>query len=80
MSAFETREGSFLACGRRTARNDGLTLLAVQWRDPRGRPQSEALREADAAAAAEFRRLVEACGNEWPPPWVKGEGFPEDPS
>ena len=63
---------------RRRARKDGLVSVAVQWRDPRGRLQSETFREADTAAAEEFRRLVEACGNEWPPRWVKGEGFPLD--
>ena len=47
---------------RRRARKDGLVSVAVQWRDPRGRLQSETFREADAAAAEEFRRLVEACG------------------
>ena len=65
---------------RRRARKDGLVSVAVQWRDPRGRLQSETFREADTAAAEEFGRLVEACGNEWPPRWVKGEGFPLDVS
>ena len=61
---------------RRRTRSDGLVSLAVQWRDVRGKLQSETFREADAAAANEFLRLVEGSGGDWPPRWIKGEGFP----
>ena len=61
---------------RRRARKDGLVSVAVQWRDPRGRLQSETFREADMAAAEEFRRLVEACGNEWPPGGSRARASP----
>ena len=65
---------------RRRTRSDGLVSLAVQWRDPRGKLQSETFREADAAAANEFLRLVEGSGGDWPPRWIKGEGFPANVS
>ena len=61
---------------RRRTRSDGLVSVAVQWRDARGKLQSETFREADKAAAVEFLRLVEGCGGDWPPLWIKGQGFP----
>ncbi|MDO8732145.1 MAG: site-specific integrase [Actinomycetota bacterium] len=61
---------------RRRTRSDGLVSIAVQWRDIRGKLQSETFRETDEAAANEFLRLVEGSGGDWPPRWVKGEGFP----
>ena len=65
---------------RRRTRSDGLVSLAVRWRDPRGKLQSETFREADAAAANEFLRLVEGSGGDWPPRWIKGEGLPANVS
>lgn len=61
---------------RRRTRSDGLVSVAVQWRDARGKLQSETFREADKAAAVDFLRLVEGCGGDWPPLWIKGQGFP----
>ena len=61
---------------RRRTRTDGRVSVAVQWRDARGKLQSETFREDDAAAAVDFLRLVEGCGGDWPPRWVKGQGFP----
>lgn len=48
-----------MAWVRRRTRRDGLVSIAVQWRDVRGKLQSETFR--DAAAAGDFLRLVRAA-------------------
>jgi hypothetical protein len=50
---------------RRRTRSDGRVSVAVQWRDARGRLQSET-----------FREEVDGRGGDWPSRWVKGQGFP----
>jgi integrase len=49
----------------------------VLWRE-NGQRQYELF--TDEHNATQFRRLVEAGGNQWPYGWVKGEGFPGDGS
>lgn len=61
--------------------SDGSTSHTVQWRDARGRKPSETFALAPDASndpadeARRFKLLVEAHGNDWPPGWVKGQGF-----
>ncbi len=61
--------------------SDGSTSYTVQWRDARGRKPSETFALAPdgsndpAEEARRFKLLVEAHRNEWPPGWVKGQGF-----
>lgn len=61
--------------------SDGSTSHTVQWRDARGRKPSETFALAPdgsnepADEARRFKLLVEAHGNDWPPGWVKGQGF-----
>jgi integrase len=63
------------------ALSDGSTSFTVQWRDARGRKPSETFALAPdgsndpADEARRFKLLVEAHGNDWPPGWVKGQGF-----
>lgn len=61
--------------------SDGSTSYTVQWRDLRGRKPSETFALArdgsndPADEARRFKLLVEAHGNDWPPGWVRGQGF-----
>ncbi|WP_181789922.1 tyrosine-type recombinase/integrase [Streptomyces phytophilus] len=55
----------------------GEITYQVKWRQD-GAWQSENF--ADENQAAEFKRIVDAHGNKWPPGWVRGRGFVEDPA
>jgi integrase len=65
-----------MASIRRRVRKDGTTAHQVRWleggaRD--GAPQSEVF--DSEPEAIQFKALVDAHGQHWPPGWVKGEGF-----
>ena len=54
----------------------GGASIQVKWRDRSlGRWQSETFDGFDAAAAAEFRAAVTACGDRWPAGWNRGQGW-----
>lgn len=55
----------------------GKTTYQVKWRQD-GDWQTE--RFADDDSAKQFRKLVEAHDNKWPPGWVRGQGFVEEPT
>lgn len=57
-------------------KKDGTTYQ-IKWRQD-GTWQTENF--ADEDSAKEFRRIVEAHGNRWPPGWVRGKGFVQEPS
>lgn len=52
----------------------GEITYQVKWRQDGW--QSENF--PDEAQAAEFKRIVEAHGNRWPPGWVRGRGFVDE--
>ncbi|MFI7315205.1 tyrosine-type recombinase/integrase [Streptomyces hygroscopicus] len=59
---------------------DGTITYQVKWREGGGRTdpgQSEKF--GDPGSAEQFKKLVDAHGQHWPPGWVRGEGFVEQP-
>ncbi|MGW2932926.1 tyrosine-type recombinase/integrase [Streptomyces sp. NPDC001156] len=65
-----------MASIRKRVRKDGSTAHQVRWREGgsrEGAPQSEVF--DSEPEAIQFKALVDAHGQQWPPGWVKGEGF-----
>jgi integrase len=65
-----------MASIRQRVRRDGSTAHQVRWREGGARdgaPQSEVF--DSEPEAKQFQSLVDAHGQQWPPGWVKGEGF-----
>lgn len=65
-----------MASIRRRVRKDGSTAHQVRWLEGGARdgdPQSEVF--DSEPEAIQFKALVDAHGQHWPPGWVKGEGF-----
>jgi hypothetical protein len=62
----------------RPKKTGGITYQ-VKWRLG-GHPPVQTENFADPAAAETFRQLVELHKGQWPPGWVKGQGFVEEPS
>ncbi|MER5882665.1 site-specific integrase [Streptomyces sp. NPDC001941] len=58
-------------------KKSGDVTYQVKWRQD-GEWQTENFGDPDAAD--QFRRLVEAHGNQWPHGWVRGQGFVEEPA
>lgn len=62
-------------------KKDGTTTYQVKWREGGERTapvQTEKF--GDRPSAEQFKRLVDAHGQHWPPGWVRGEGFVEQPT
>jgi site-specific recombinase XerC len=62
----------------RPKKTGGITYQ-VKWRLG-GHPPVQTENFADPAAAETFRQLVELHKGQWPPGWVKGQGFVEEPA
>jgi integrase len=56
-------------------KKDGEITYQVKWRQDGWQTENF----ADEDSATEFKRIVDAHGNKWPPGWVRGRGFVEDP-
>jgi integrase len=65
-----------MASIRRRVRKDGTTAHQVRWLEGGlrgGIPESEVF--DSEPEAIQFKLLVDAHGQHWPPGWIKGEGF-----
>lgn len=60
----------------RRPKKDGITYQ-IKWREA-GDWQTENF--GDEGLALQFKGIVEAHGNRWPPGWVRGQGFVEEPA
>jgi integrase len=59
-------------------KSDGTTTFQVKWRDGGGRTDpTQTEKFGDRQSAEQFKRLVDAHGQHWPPGWVRGAGFVE---
>lgn len=69
-----------MASIRQRERKDGTHIHQVRWlQGGRGGSwQTETF--GDHAGAAQFKALVDIHGQQWPPGWVKGKGFVEEPA
>ncbi|MFE7430287.1 hypothetical protein [Streptomyces sp. NPDC057545] len=67
-----------MASIRKRERKDGSTIYQVRWLQGSrgGRWETESF--ADEDSAAQFKKLVDAHGQQWPHGWVKGQGFVEE--
>jgi integrase len=62
-------------------RKNGPTAYQVRWRDGGGREgEDQSEKFYDLAKAEQFKTLVDTHGQHWPPGWVRGEGFIEQPA
>ncbi|MEU6342146.1 site-specific integrase [Streptomyces sp. NPDC046977] len=60
---------------------DGTITFQVKWREGGGRTDpGQTERFGDRPSAEQFKKLVDAHGQHWPPGWVRGEGFVEQPA
>lgn len=61
-------------------KSDGTITYQVKWREGGGRTDpGQTERFGDRPSAETFKKLVDAHGQHWPPGWVRGEGFVEQP-
>ncbi|SEC01735.1 Site-specific recombinase XerD [Streptomyces misionensis] len=69
-----------MATIKRRDNADGTTTYRVRWQQGgrTGGWQSEKF--GDETSAEEFKQLVDAHGQQWPPGWVKGKGFVQEPA
>lgn len=67
-----------MASIRKRERKDGSAIYQVRWLQGGRGGDWETEKFGDAAAAEEFKKLVDAHGQQWPPGWVKGKGFVEE--
>jgi len=69
-----------MASIRQRERKDGTQIHQVRWlQGGRGGSwQTETFGDHDSAA--QFKALVDVHGQQWPPGWVKGKGFVEEPA
>lgn len=59
-------------------KTDGSVTYQVKWREGGGRTGAgQTERFADRPSAEQFKRLVDAHDQHWPPGWVRGKGFVE---
>lgn len=64
-----------MATIRRRDRKDGSSIFQVRWLQGGRGGSWETEKFADPDQADQFRKLVDAHGQQWPPGWVKGKGF-----
>src|SRR2546426_222355 len=69
-----------MATYRKRVRKDGSAWFQVRWLQGGRGGSWESERFEDEASAERFKRLVDAHGQQWPPGWVRGEGFVEKPA
>lgn len=62
-------------------KKDGSITYQVKWREGGGRTDpGQTEKFGDPASAEQFKALVDAHGQHWPPGWVRGAGFVEPDS
>ncbi|MEV5140308.1 tyrosine-type recombinase/integrase [Streptomyces syringium] len=63
-------------------KSDGSVTYQVRWREGGGRvgQGGETENFSDRNSAEQFKLLVNAHGQHWPPGWVRGQGFVEEPA
>ncbi|MEU3825147.1 hypothetical protein AB0F36_07455 [Streptomyces sp. NPDC029080] len=67
-----------MASIRKRERKDGTAIHQVHWVQGRRGGTWEMEEFGDETAAEEFKKLVDAHGQQWPAGWVKGKGFVEE--
>ncbi|WP_435279266.1 tyrosine-type recombinase/integrase [Streptomyces sp. 1222.5] len=67
-----------MASIRKRERKDGSAIYQVRWLQGGRGGDWETEKFGDETAADEFKNLVDAHGQHWPPGWVKGKGFVEE--
>ncbi|MGW2937927.1 tyrosine-type recombinase/integrase [Streptomyces sp. NPDC001156] len=68
-----------MASIRPRKRKDGTAIYQVRWLQGGRGGDWEGEKFGDEGSAEQFKRLVDAHGQQWPPGWVKGKGFVEEP-
>lgn len=66
-----------MATIRERPRKDGSVLYQVRWVQGGRGGSEETERFGEPDQAEQFKKLVDAHGQQWPPGWVKGRGFVE---
>ncbi|PJN38953.1 site-specific integrase [Streptomyces sp. CB02959] len=66
-----------MATIRERTRKDGSSIFQVRWVQGGRGGTNETESFAEPEQADQFRKLVDAHGQEWPPGWIKGRGFVE---
>lgn len=66
-----------MATIRKRERKDGTAIFQVRWLQGGRGGTWESEPFADETGADQFKKLVDAHGQAWPPGWVKGKGFVE---
>ncbi|MEV7154842.1 site-specific integrase [Streptomyces misionensis] len=67
-----------MASIKRRDNADGTTTYRVRWQQGGRTGGWESEKFGDATLAEEFKKLVDAHGQQWPPGWVKGKGFVQE--
>ncbi|WP_199572663.1 tyrosine-type recombinase/integrase [Streptomyces murinus] len=67
-----------MASIRKRERKDGSAIYQVRWIQGGRGGDWETEKFSDETAAEEFKKLVDAHGQQWPLGWVKGKGFVEE--
>ncbi|GED89360.1 hypothetical protein [Streptomyces sp. 6-11-2] len=69
-----------MASIRKRERKDSSAIYQVRWLQGGRGGNWETEKFGDETAANQFKKLVDAHGQQWPPGWVKGKGFVEEPT
>jgi len=69
-----------MASIRKRERKDGTAIYQVRWIQGGRGGDWETEKFGDEDSAKQFKKLVDAHGQQWPPGWVKGQGFVEEPA
>lgn len=69
-----------MASIRKRERKDGSAIYQVRWLQGGRDGTWELEKFGDEPSADQFKKLVDAHGQQWPPGWVKGKGFVEEPT
>lgn len=67
-----------MATIRKRERKDGTTTYQVRWVQGGRGGSNECEPFGDEDSAKQFKKLVDAHGQQWPHGWVKGQGFVEE--
>lgn len=67
-----------MATIKRRDNADGTSTYRVRWQQGGRTGSWESEKFGDADSADQFKKLVDAHGQQWPPGWVKGKGFVEE--
>jgi integrase len=69
-----------MASIRKRDRKDNTTIYQVRWLQGGRGGTWETEKFADEDSAKQFKQLVDAHGQHWPPGWVRGKGFVAEPA